>query len=77
MAKPQPYERSLQHLPLGKIITNNFIGGIFWALGVTIGLSLLVAILSLISHYINFVPIIGKFVSEVIDFVLAHNHNLR
>lgn len=72
--KPQPYENVAQKQAMHRIMTNNFIAGIFWAMGVTIGFSLLIAILSLISHYINFVPIVGKFTSEVIDFVLSYNH---
>lgn len=78
MAKQtQPYDKSSLRLPLGKIALNNFVGGIFWAVGVTIGFSLFIAILSLISDYINLIPIVGKFVSEIIDYVLSYNHNLR
>ncbi len=77
MAKSQPYERASQNMSFGKIASSNFIGGVFWALGATIGLALLIALLTLIGHYINFVPIIGKFVSEIIDFVLSHNTKLR
>ncbi|CAN5177681.1 hypothetical protein BH09PAT1_BH09PAT1_1080 [soil metagenome] len=77
MAKPQPYEKASSHMSFSRMASSNFIGGIFWALGVTIGLSLLIALMSLISHYINFIPIIGKFVSEIIDFVLSHNPRLH
>jgi hypothetical protein len=77
MAKTQPYEKASERMSLGKIITNNFVGGVSWAVGASIGFSLLIIILGLISHYINFVPIVGKFVSEIIDFVLSYNHKLH
>jgi len=59
-----------------QLIINNFLGGIFWAVGVTIGLSVLIAILGFLSDYINFVPIIGSFVSDILDFVLSSNRKL-
>jgi len=77
MNKTQPYEKATGRLSLHRIISSNFIGGIAWAVGVTIGFSLLIALLGLFSHYINFVPYIGKFVSEVIDFVISNNPRLH
>lgn len=71
----QPYKK-VEH-PLHKIMVNNFVGGIFWALGITIGFSLLIALLGLLSKYINVVPFIGTFISDIIDFVLSYNRNLR
>jgi len=76
MSKLQPYEKA-SHSSVRRIISNNFIGGVAWAVGVTIGFSLLIGLLSLFSHYINFVPYIGKFISEIIDFVLSYNQSLR
>lgn len=63
--------------PLNRIILNNFIGGIAWAFGVTIGFSLLIAILTLISKELNVIPIIGTFISNIIDFVLSYNKHLH
>ena len=77
MSKLQPYEKASHRISLHRIISSNFIGGVSWALGVSIGFSLLIALLGLFSHYINFIPFIGKFVSEVIDFVLSHNQSLH
>lgn len=48
---------------------NNFIGGIGWGLGVTVGLSALLAIASFVLSKINFVPIIGQFTNQVVQFV--------
>lgn len=73
----EKYNKATERQAFHKIASKNFLAGIFWALGVTIGFSLLIAILSLISHYINFVPFVGKFTSEVIDFVLSYNKSLR
>jgi hypothetical protein len=72
----QPYENS-SRLPLKDILFNNFLGGMSWALGATIGLSIIFAALGIIAKNINFVPIVGSFASQVVDFVLAHNPSLQ
>lgn len=56
-----------------EIFLNNVIGGLAWGLGLTIGLSLFIGILGIIGHYVSFVPIVGNFVSEVINYVLHVN----
>lgn len=55
------------------MIINNLIGGIFWGIGATIGVSILIAVFGFIVGQINLVPIIGKFASEVINSVLQNN----
>lgn len=60
-----------------EIFFNNFIGGIAWGLGATFGVSLIVAILGFIATQANLVPVVGSFVSEIIDFVLQHNQSIR
>lgn len=42
-----------------QMIVNNFIGGIFWGLGATVGVSIILAILGLILSKINLIPFIG------------------
>lgn len=76
MAKPkplQPYERAGSRLHWYEIIMNNFIGGIAWAVGATVGLALFFYLLGLLAKNINLVPIVGSFASEVIDFILSTN----
>ena len=58
------------------IIINNFIGGIAWALGATIGLSIIIAILGIILKQIDIVPFIGTFIIQVSDFVSKNSHTL-
>jgi ABC-type amino acid transport system permease subunit len=55
------------------IFFNNFLGGMAWGLGATIGASLFITILGFIAAQANLVPIVGTFVSQIIDFVLTHN----
>ena len=59
-----------------RIFVNNFIGGLAWAFGVTIGLSLIVAILTPILKHINLIPSVGNFVANVLQFVVDKNPNL-
>ncbi|MDO8658052.1 MAG: DUF5665 domain-containing protein [Candidatus Levybacteria bacterium] len=59
-----------------EIIINNFIGGIAWGLGATIGLSIVVGIFGIIFSNINLIPIVGNFVSQITSFVLQNNPNL-
>ena len=58
------------------IFVDNFLGGIAWALGATVGLSIIVAILGLILKNSNFIPFFGNFVAGVIQFVITKNPNL-
>lgn len=58
------------------IFIDNFIGGIAWALGATVGLAIIIALLSLILKNTNFIPFVGNFVAGVIQFVITKNPNL-
>lgn len=73
----QPYEKSSRKISKKELMYNNFIGGIFWAFGVTIGLSLIFFILVFLSKYVSFVPVVGDFLSDVINYILATNPNLQ
>ena len=70
----EKYEGVKRHLK--DIIFNNFVGGIAWGLGATVGVSIVIAILSLILRNINLVPFIGNFVSQITNYVLQNNPQL-
>ncbi len=74
---PQPFERFGLKLP--EIIFNNFIGGASWAFGATVGLAVIVTVLTLIVQNVDFnlIPVVGSFVSNVIDFVMQNNPNFH
>jgi hypothetical protein len=71
MEKHEQANRARRH-----IFINNFIGGIAWALGATLGLALIVAILTLILKNISLIPVVGNFVADVIKFIIQRNPNL-
>lgn len=64
------------HKNFREIFINNFIGGVAWGLGGTVGIAIVLAIFSFILGRINFIPIVGKFVSEVATFVVSNNPQL-
>ncbi len=73
----QRFEQTSRRITFKEIVVNNFIGGISWALGATVGLSLIVTLLTLIAKNVNLVPVVGSFVSSVIDFIFANNPHMR
>ncbi|OGH11436.1 MAG: hypothetical protein A3B38_01245 [Candidatus Levybacteria bacterium RIFCSPLOWO2_01_FULL_36_13] len=64
------------HKSKRQIIFNNFIGGIAWGLGATVGLAIVLTILGVIVQNVNLVPFVGNFVADVIKFVLSKNPEL-
>lgn len=73
---PIPRYEQAYRLSRGKIMLNNFLGGIAWALGSVIGLAILFTILGLIVHYVNLIPYIGNFIAEIIKY-LQINKGIR
>lgn len=55
--------------PLGKMLRDNFLGGIAWGLGVTVGLGVVFAILGFVISRIDFVPIIGGFFQQILPYL--------
>lgn len=64
------------HKNLKEIFINNFIGGVAWGLGGTVGISIILAFFGLIMSKINIIPIVGNFVAGVYSFVMTSNPNL-
>lgn len=71
---PEPYERVEQ--PLSNVLLRNFLGGIVWGLGATIGVSLILALLGYFLSKVNLVPIVGTFFGDVFRYVLQNNHTI-
>jgi hypothetical protein len=59
-----------------EIFFNNFLGGIAWGLGATVGVSIFFAIFAFILNKINLIPVIGGFVSDIARYVLQNNPHL-
>ena len=50
-----------------KIFYKNFLGGLGWAAGTTIGFALFVALLSYIINALGGIPIIGDVIARIIE----------
>ncbi|HSX40070.1 MAG TPA: DUF5665 domain-containing protein [Candidatus Saccharimonadales bacterium] len=48
---------------------DNFLGGIAWGLGATIGLAIVVGVLTFVLKQVNVVPVIGNFASQVNTYI--------
>ncbi len=70
----EKYERVKSTLK--QIMINNFIGGISWAIGATVGISIIIALLSILARNINLIPFIGNFASQITNYVLQNNPQL-
>lgn len=55
-----------------EMMWSNFLGGIAWGLGITIGLSIVFAILDYLLHQISVIPVIGNFIISIVDYVKHH-----
>ena len=60
--------------PLKRIIINNFLGGIAWALGISLGASLILAVLGFVMSRVNLIPTVGTFIIEVNKFITENSH---
>ncbi len=59
------------------IFMNNLIGGIGWSFGAILGTALLFGLLGVIAKNVDLVPIVGSFISNIIDYILTTNHNIQ
>lgn len=62
---------------LKQIAINNFIGGIMWGLGATIGLAIILTILTFALKQVNVVPVVGNFAAQVIQYVNQKTPQLK
>jgi len=70
----QPYEKT--HGKVKQIVISNFIGGISWGLGATVGASIVLALFGIILSKVNLIPIVGDFVLQITNFVNQNNPTL-
>ena len=54
------------HISTGKVILNNFLGGLSWGFGTVLGATLVVALVIFVLTKLNDVPIIGDFFSSIL-----------
>lgn len=57
----QPYKNKKQ------IMFDNFLGGLFWSLGTFVGLTILVGAAGYFIAKIDFIPIIGGWMSQIVQ----------
>ena len=69
----QPYN-AVEKKSRKQILIDNFLGGIAWGLGASIGVSIILALLGFIASKINLIPVVGTFVGNILDFVLKTKH---
>ena len=61
--------------PFKDIILNNFLGGIAWAVGATLGFSVIIFLLTYVFKNVDWIPFIGNFVSDLTSYVLQNLQN--
>ncbi|MCL4417620.1 MAG: DUF5665 domain-containing protein [Patescibacteria group bacterium] len=64
------------HKTKKEIFFNNFLGGVAWGLGATVGVSVFFTGLAFLLSKINLIPVVGNFVTGVIGYILQNNPNL-
>lgn len=69
----QPYEKVEKSKK--QIIINNFLGGIAWGVGATIGLAIFLVIIGFAISKINLVPVIGNIISAGIEQAIKNSPN--
>lgn len=64
------------HKSKRQIFFNNFLGGVAWGLGATVGVSIFFAIFAFVLNKINLIPIVGNFITGILKYILQNNPNL-
>lgn len=52
-----------------EIFFNNFLGGIAWGLGATVGAAIVLALAGVLLTKVNTVPVIGNYVQHVMQYI--------
>jgi len=65
------------HRPLGQMLWHNFLGGIAWGIGVTLGLSILFGTLGYLGSKVDWIPVVGKFFSDVTKAVEGNRPQIQ
>lgn len=55
------------HLSPGRLMWNNFLGGLAWGFGTVLGATIVVALVLFILSKLDTVPIIGDFISRILE----------
>lgn len=61
---------------LKAILWHNFLGGVSWGLGATIGVSIVLTLAGFILRNVNFIPIVGDFVQQVTNYIETTNEEI-
>ena len=56
------------------LISRSFVGGLFVALGATVGFAVLITILVFVLRQLEVLPIVGEFFSNIKEFVQSTNY---
>ena len=57
---------------LKEILLNNFLGGLAWAIGATVGISIIIFLLTNVFRNVGWIPLIGDFISNLTSYVLTN-----
>jgi hypothetical protein len=56
-----------------KMLFDNFLGGIVWSIGVWVGTTIVIALVVYLLSKVNYIPVIGDFVANIINYVFTKN----
>lgn len=68
----EPKERIYRSLK--KMLYHNFLGGIAWGLGATIGFAFVITLLTFLLNQIGGLPLVGEWIANIVD---ATNRSLQ
>ncbi|OGY22265.1 MAG: hypothetical protein A2126_03470 [Candidatus Woykebacteria bacterium GWB1_45_5] len=55
------------HISTGKVVLNNFLGGLAWGFGTVLGATLVVGLVIFVLSKLNSIPIIGDFINDILQ----------